>query len=81
MADDSDEEDEPNDPLHTISIQQAIQHFTESNEYFDADAGTSEAEITFMQDLMSKTMSLRDSWQVQSAIPFPRTPRMLQNYY
>ena len=58
---------------------QAIQHLKELHAYFDANAGTfSEAEITFMQGLTSKTLSFRASRQVQSAMPFPRIPRLLQ---
>ena len=48
----------------------------ELNAYIDANAGTfSEAEITFMQGLTSKTLPFRASRQVQSVVPFLRIPR------
>ena len=49
-------QDELNDQPATISIQQTIQNLKELNACLEANAGTfSEAEITFMQGLTSKT--------------------------
>ena len=80
VAEDSDVKDELNNQPPTISTQQEVQNLKELNTHFDANAGTfSEAEITFMQGLTSKTQSLRANWQVQSAIPFPRILRSLQS--
>ena len=65
VAEDSHEEDVLNDRPPTISIQQAIQTLEESDTHFDTNAGIfSEAEITFMQGLTSKTESLRAIRQV-----------------
>ena len=51
-----------------------------SNISFVAEAGTfSEVEIMFAQGLMSKALLLKANQQVQSVLPFPRFPRLL-NY-
>ena len=73
-------ENEPGSPPPTILIQQAIQHLTEFNAYFDTNVGTfGEAEIVLMQGLMSKTLLLRASRQVQSALPFPHNACLMQS--
>ena len=82
VAADSDEEDELNDHPPTISIQQAKKMLETLTVSVDANMGAfSEVEITFIQGLTSKTQSLWANRQIQSAIPFPRIPRLLKNDY